>query len=199
MFGALKILTEKPLFFEKEWPDFRMFAIRCHGDQRYGTFPYAYHLATVEAYLMECGYSEHHYQAAAWLHDVVEDTATDIDRIMDSYGPIVAGIVYCCTGNGTNRKARNESIFAKLKEYPLAAPIKVADRLANTLFSLHEARRTGNTKKLQMYVDEYNQFKEQVASLITEEFRGRMLWNSLDEAMDKATAYLNESSNKKVA
>jgi hypothetical protein len=186
MFGDIKIAVGSDISFQKEWSDFRVFAIRCHGKQMYGEMPYASHLALVEHYLVDHGYTEHHYQASAWLHDVLEDTDASIDKIHQNYGPIVAGIVFSCTGEGLNRKARVQSIYAKLSKYPLAAPVKVADRLANMIIAYSTARNTYDTEKLEMYLSEWDGFRKHVFPLVADSRRGRMLWESLDSLSENA-------------
>jgi (p)ppGpp synthase/HD superfamily hydrolase len=197
MFGDFNIALPTATSFEKEWFDFRVFAIRCHGGQLYGTRPYAYHLAMVEHYLIEFGYTEHQYQAAAWLHDALEDTGLKLDRINQNYGPVVAAIVHACTGEGLNRKARNQSIYKKLAQYPIAAPVKVADRLANTISSFTEARHTFNTEKLEMYVNEWDEFRKKVFPLVLEQRRGRLLWESLESLVESAKVELPELKARK--
>src|SRR5690348_10584183 len=58
----------------------RMFAIEHHKTQTYAQgLPYAYHLAAVEKILTDIEYRN--ATAAAWLHDIIEDTQITIDTI----------------------------------------------------------------------------------------------------------------------
>lgn len=186
MFGNVKITRLDGISFDKEWSDFRLFAIRCHDSQKYGDWPYAYHLAMVEHILIEHGFNEYHYQAAGWLHDVLEDTDAVVDKLNQNFGAKVAGIVFACTGEGCNRKARTSSIYSKLEKHPIAAPVKVADRLANTMFSFTNAQHTYNTDKLEMYVNEWDVFKERIMPLMIDSVRGRLLWSELETITEKA-------------
>jgi (p)ppGpp synthase/HD superfamily hydrolase len=108
----------------------RDFAIRAHGDQKYGGEPYGVHLFDVAGIVHEFGYSNDH-RKAAFLHDVLEDTATTSDQILDLFGENVLRLVFACTGEGESRAERNNSIYRKIVEYPPAAPVKLADRIAN--------------------------------------------------------------------
>lgn len=75
--------------------------------------------------------------AAAWLHDVVEDTAVSIELIAQLFGGHVATLVENLTdiskpGDG-NRAARKAIDLAHTAECrPQAASIKVADLISNT-------------------------------------------------------------------
>jgi len=110
--------------------DARDFAIEAHGQQRYGDAPYDAHLAAVVQILSEFGYGGA-YEAAGWLHDVVEDTGIVIDQVRDRFGDEVADLVDAVTGLGANRAERNARIYAGLQRCPAAAVVKLADRIAN--------------------------------------------------------------------
>jgi (p)ppGpp synthase/HD superfamily hydrolase len=109
----------------------REFAAFRHHGQFYGPEPYIVHLEAVERVLADHGFVAPHWRAAAWLHDVVEDTPTSIGEIEREFGELVAAMVWAVTGDGTNRAERTGSILAKLRLRPAACPLKVADRIAN--------------------------------------------------------------------
>lgn len=110
--------------------DARSFAIAAHRDQRYGDEPYETHLAAVVRVLEDFGYGETH-RAAGWLHDVVEDTPVPLAEIARRFGAEVAAMVDAVTGLGATRAERNARIHAGLLACPAAAPVKLADRIAN--------------------------------------------------------------------
>jgi (p)ppGpp synthase/HD superfamily hydrolase len=168
------------LTFDKKWSDFRAVAIKTHGKQMYGDLPYAIHLATVEYLLAENGFNEYHYQAGAWLHDIVEDTPVKVENIVSAYGETVGAIVWACTGEGANRKAKNASIYKKLEQFPLAAPVKVADRIAN-LMECGKSASEGDISKLQMYLKEWPTFRERIEPLMQDERRKQAFWHVLLE------------------
>lgn len=171
--------------YTRDWYDFRVFAIASHGDQKYGEYPYSYHLATVECYLLEYGYDEYDYVASGWLHDTLEDTKTTIVNLTDSFNPKVAMMVWACTGTGDTRKERNEIIYENLKGIPEAAPVKVADRLAN----MKNCYRTKNVEKLEMYCKEWPEFKANVGPLMRGDKRACLLWNALDDFAEGLIEY----------
>lgn len=77
--------------------------------------------------------------AAAWLHDVVEDTGTPIHEIEQRFGPVVARIVAGLTNHFTkeaypdmNRRARKAKEIDRLMAQPVAIRrIKLLDRIDN--------------------------------------------------------------------
>lgn len=168
------------LKYTKDYADFRLFAIKKHGMQMYEpNLPYSYHLAMVESYIEEYDYTEYEYKAAAWLHDVVEDTKVTIKTVDETFGTRVAALVWACTGVGNNRTERAASIYDKLKKYPDAAPVKVCDRLANMSHGI----ATNNKTKLDMYKSEWLGFKENVEPLMVTR-RDRILWNCLSNIIE---------------
>lgn len=86
--------------------DAEAFAVAAHGDQRYGGGPYHIHLAAVVRVLNNFGYVGA-YEAAGWLHDVVEDTDVDLATVAERFGPEVASMVDAVTGLGATRAERN--------------------------------------------------------------------------------------------
>lgn len=110
-----------------------------HGSQRYGEWPYAVHLADVERVLMDHGFVAEHWRAAAWLHDVIEDTDATRDLIAAKFGEMIAGMVWAVTGEGATRGARNAAIYRKLGGQPAVWALKVADRIANVEAAANES------------------------------------------------------------
>jgi (p)ppGpp synthase/HD superfamily hydrolase len=177
MFDLFKTLLPRETFgWEKDWMDFRLFAIQCHGKQMYGDLPYAFHLAMVENILIEFGYGEREYIAAAWLHDILEDTYVTLQQICNMYGGRIAALVHACTGEGEDRTTRNISIYKKLKEFPDAAPIKCIDRMTN----MHNCFLKKNSKLLDRYLEEWPEFKKNVEPLMMDFSRDRVVWSELE-------------------
>lgn len=120
----------------------KMFATQKHvldNHQLYGNLvPYTHHLETVERVLRYYGFTDEVIRAAAWLHDVVEDTrdrnnevrVRDIEEI---FGEDVALLVGAVTSEpGENRKVRNALTYPKIRAAgPRAVALKLADRIAN--------------------------------------------------------------------
>ena len=118
----------------------RVFATAAHaavGQVRKYTFePYIVHPAEVASIVMSHGGTDA-MVAAAWLHDVVEDTGVTIETIRAELGTEVAELVGWLTdvskpedGNRARRKAMD-------REHTAAAPseaqtIKLADLISNS-------------------------------------------------------------------
>lgn len=113
-------------------------AIQLHGDQRYGEEPYVFHLDAVVRVLADFGFTDQHWIDAGYLHDAPEDVAPTVaaklemmDELDDMYPALACDLIYAVTGIGDNRKARNASIYENISEFPIAAILKLADRIAN--------------------------------------------------------------------
>ncbi len=150
----------------------RAFAIERHGDQLYGNQPYAVHLAAVEQVLVDHGFVADHWRAAAWLHDVLEDTDTTLEEIDAQFGRLVAEMVRAVTGSGSNRAERTASILWKLRERPSVCALKVADRIANV-----EAPAS-SPRHLAMYRLEQPSFARVCKAEVP-----RAMWNRLERAL----------------
>ncbi len=152
---------------------YRMTAIMAHGDQQYGDFPYAVHLAHVEEILAQVGCGSEKYRAAAWLHDILEDTQYPRDKVSLNYGDWVGNVVWACSGFGVNRAARNLCIKEKILAFPEAAVVKCADRLANIEFSAN-TRKSGMVAK---YKKELPEFETYIRAHVPE-----MMWARLERS-----------------
>ena len=145
----------------------RDFAVERHGAQLYGECPYIEHLIAVRAVLADFGYGGE-LGVAAWLHDVVEDTATSREEIAARFGAAVASLVWAVTGVAPNRKARNADAYAKIRAHPAAAALKLADRIANVEASASQA------EKLAMYRNEWAGFAASLEGLGDERMWARL-------------------------
>jgi len=176
--------------------DARQFAILHHGDQKYGDFPYGWHLGKVVQILTDFD-ADYVYLVAGWGHDLEEDCWQDQpieerrEIVKARFGPLIESIIWCCTGqmyiDGVKQKrdARNAEQYAKIAAFPAAAPVKVADRTANM-----EACAEFKSEQGPMYLDEVLEFDRKVAALGPPEMRIRMLKAALavhDYTGDTAT------------
>jgi len=117
----------------------RQFASAAHGAvgqlRKYSGQPYEEHLGRVAA--MVAGVTDDpEVIAAAWLHDVVEDTPVTIEEIERRFGPGVRELVDALTdvsrpqhGNRAARKALDREHLAKAP--PRAQTVKLADLIDN--------------------------------------------------------------------
>ncbi len=146
----------------------REFAIQSHGEQKYGVYPYEIHLGNVVSVLLRFGVvpdSERNVNliAAAWLHDVLEDTPVTYKEIEEAFNPQVAQIVFAVTDEpGATRKERKEKTYVKLAENPSGVIVKLADRIANVEFSLVH----GNIDLVTMYHKEQPGFEAAVQAAL---------------------------------
>lgn len=126
-------------------------AKHAHHDQRYGNKPYTYHLNKVVTLLSNYGYDDPETQAAAWLHDIIEDTETSsYDLRIGLPNNIVQAVIFCTDSQGRNRKERISRTHARQRasidgwiEYPdvyrwipMAVRIKLADRISHIEHSI---------------------------------------------------------------
>ena len=108
-----------------------------------GGMPYIEHPITVAARLEERGYRDE-VLAAALLHDVIEDSDTDLDQLREKFGGEVAGMVGALTDDQSidsyrERKAEHRERVAAADGEAMA--IYGADKLTNvtTLRAAYEA------------------------------------------------------------
>ena len=148
------------------------FAIQRHGAQMYGkVHPYGLHLAHVEEVLLRFDHYDPDLLAAAWLHDVLEDTQTKYSELHVLFGKTVAELVYAVTNEpGPNRAARHLLTYPKIRCYPGATTLKLADRIANTEFSIMQPM-------FSMYKKEY----EGLIEALYVEGENSKMWAHLDE------------------
>lgn len=116
----------------------KIFAEKAHAGQvrKYTNRPYITHPSAVVTLVKTVPHVEA-MLAAAWLHDVVEDTPTRIEDIASVFGPSIALLVENLTDVSTldmgNRKTRKRHDLAHTAQaYPAAKTIKLADIIDNT-------------------------------------------------------------------
>lgn len=118
----------------------RLFATAAHaavGQLRKYTFePYIVHPAEVAEIVRSVPHTEAQL-AAAWLHDVVEDTGVTIELIREEFGSQVSDLVGWLTdvsrpdhGNRAQRKAIDRAHTAQAPAQ--AQTVKLADLISNT-------------------------------------------------------------------
>lgn len=142
-----------------------------HKGQKYGSHDYDYHLRKVYDIVTHY-YSDEKLSIAAILHDVLEDTDTTFDYLVNRFGCDVACLVYAVTDEpGNNRKERKEKTYPKIKSNPYAIVIKIADRLANVRES-----KINNPELFLMYEREYPEFRNHLRIGVI----GYHIWEELD-------------------
>lgn len=117
----------------------RVFATAAHGAaaqlRKYTHEPYIVHPREVADIVSKHGGTDVQI-AAAWLHDVVEDTGVTIETIREEFGTEVADLVGWLTdvsrpeqGNRATRKAIDRAHTARAPA--LAQTVKLADLMSN--------------------------------------------------------------------
>lgn len=118
----------------------RLFALAAHSAtgqvRKYSGTPYWKHCAAV-AETVASVYCTEEMIAAAWLHDVVEDTHIPLALIHEEFGFEIAGMVEQLTdvskpedGNRASRKSKD--LVHTAQAGPMAKTIKLADLIDNT-------------------------------------------------------------------
>ncbi|MAW89156.1 MAG: phosphohydrolase [Phyllobacteriaceae bacterium] len=136
--------------------DATLFAARAHAGQvrEDSGEPYVNHLAEVAAFLSALEPFDPVLVTAAWLHDVVEDTAFTLDDIQMLFGSEVAELVSDVTDPpGIKGKARRDRQVTHTRESgPRVKLLKLADKTSNVeeLIGLPADRfdRKGNERYL---------------------------------------------------
>jgi (p)ppGpp synthase/HD superfamily hydrolase len=118
----------------------RVFATAAHAavgqKRKYTGEPYIVHPTEVAAIVAEAGGTDE-MVAAAFLHDVVEDTGVTLEDLQNEFGPDVANLVSWLTDvsrpEDGNRRVRKAIDRAHSAEAPAEAQtVKVADLISNS-------------------------------------------------------------------
>jgi guanosine-3',5'-bis(diphosphate) 3'-pyrophosphohydrolase len=124
------------------------FARARHGDQwrRGSETPYWVHLVRVALELARWGQDTPVLVQAALLHDVVEDTPTSQEEVLEGFGPEVAGLVAWLTAPPSRDAPACEAYYARLADEgpPEAHVLKLADRTDNLRSIQALVMRTGD-------------------------------------------------------
>ena len=124
----------------------KQFAAKAHAAQWYGERSFIYHPEQVAEQAKHFGLSAE-VQAAAWLHDTLEDTRTTEADLRAIFPAEVVDLVVAVTdAPGVNRRERFARTFPKLYANRLAVALKLCDRIAN----IRDAKLT-NKGLFQMY------------------------------------------------
>jgi guanosine-3',5'-bis(diphosphate) 3'-pyrophosphohydrolase len=154
----------------------RLFAIKAHGDQRYGDEPFVFHLDAVVRVIDSYGHTDPEVRASGYLHDVVEDTDKTKEDIAAEFSSSIAEIVHAVSSEpGKNRKERNIATYPKIRAVHKAVIVKLSDRIANVGYSL-----ATKSDLFTMYQREYPAFR---AALYYDSPDLTKMWEFLDRIM----------------
>jgi len=142
------------------------------ANHKYDGQPYDVHLMAV--YEFACKYihllpdnkTVSDILAAAWVHDVIEDTRQTYNDVKNVLGERVADLAYALTNEkGKNRKERaNDKYYEGIRNTPFATYLKICDRMANVTYS-----KQHKSNMLNGYRKEHDEFKKQLWSLAYQE------------------------------
>jgi len=127
------------------WRNAAAFAARKHSGQlrRDGRTPYFSHVVRVAMTVSEVfGCHDEETLAAALLHDLIEDTTTDYDDLLERFGKSVADMVAVLTKNMSMPEAAREKDYdARIARADWRVRlIKLADAYDNLLDSVNDPR-----------------------------------------------------------
>ena len=147
-----------------------------HAGQEYSGGDFATeHLARVVATLERFGERDPLLLAAAWLHDVVEDTPVTVAALREEFGEELATLVWRLTDeDGPTRRDRQTATHAKIRADARAVRVKLADRLANV-----ESAQERQSHLVGMYRKEFAQFRRDLWR--RDEYPE--LWSALERAV----------------
>lgn len=159
------------------------FALERHGSQDHGCLKIGDHLKDVADNVRK-HYDPHvnireidEVLAAAWLHDIIEDTETTLEEIESRFGYGVEEIVSLLTDKkGRNRMERHLKTYHSIRWDNDALLIKLCDRRHN-----HERSIKHGEHWMAMYRDEYIYFK----FALWTPHRFAKLWEELDNQYEE--------------
>lgn len=155
----------------------RLCATLLHGGQKYGDYPYKYHLGRVEEVAVRFGILDTPFRKACWGHDLPEDRKTPgWVLFLAGFGKQSRTLVFAVTDEpGANRKERKAKTYPKIASTPRATTLKLCDRIAN----VEECIRSGNARQLEVYRAEQVTFRKQCFRICDRE--ARPLWAHLEK------------------
>lgn len=139
------------------------YALRLLQNKEYGDgIPYSVHLFLVVSYIHQFLVLSNIPRElwedviiAAWLHDVREDAGISYNEIKKLFGERVAEIVYSVTNeDGRDREEKAIKTYPKTAKNRLGVFVKLADRIANTVYS-----KMNQNSMFNKYVKEFKFFK----------------------------------------
>lgn len=165
------------------------YAFRMHDQpsesQRYGNEPYSKHLLDVVSVALRYIYYIHidaqeDVIASAYLHDCIEDTATNENKLLELFNERVSEIVWRVSNErGRTKKEVMFKTLPKIWQHDLACFVKLSDRIANGTNSKNG--QSDKSKRMFLrYKSEYPIFRY---ALKTEGLYDNM-WSELDEIFE---------------
>ena len=133
--------------------------------------PYFSHPARVAMTVaVRFGCSDEHALAAAFLHDVIEDTTTDYDDLLEHFGPEIADIVACLSKDPRVVEPERERLYdEQLAAGPWQARlVKLADVYDNLVDADNDGTRRsmlGRVERAISVAGEGSRFADAIAAV----------------------------------
>ncbi len=157
-----------------------LMALGAHQHQRYGDHPYIVHLFDVVEVLRDFKFSNPTLEAAAWLHDVIEDTDLTYADVNRATNVKVAEIVLAVTDEvGRNRQERKAKTHPKLVGFRDAQIVKLADWIANC-----RDAKANRPDLVQMYRKDFAAFDDAIRTESTGQTE--LMWKEIQRLLDFA-------------
>ena len=134
----------------------RLCAVLLHRSQKYGEYPYQYHLDRVVGVAIRFNIVDLPFLKALLGHDLPEDQKTPrwLLRLI-GMGRESLSIIFALTDEpGATREERKSKTYPKIRSTPRAPSGKLCDRIGN----VEECIRSGNWKQLEKYRGEQAHF-----------------------------------------
>ena len=176
----------------------RDYAIARHSaiNQKYGEFPYEFHLLmvvnnTIRFIHLLTPEEAEMAVVASYLHDTMEDTGATYNDIKKEFGKKIANVVYNLTNEkGKDRKERAFRTYPGIASCKISTFVKNSDRLANT-----EHSYTSGSSMYKKYVSEYPVYKY---ALQNKDHGFAEQWEALEKANLRGTLKTATEKLKKV-
>ncbi len=158
----------------------RLWCTKAHGAQKYGPYPYSFHLEAAENVALRFGFRSYIIRKGIWLHDVIEDVKLSVSYlVLAGHDPRSVQMAWAVSdGEGATRKEKKAGTYEKIRTTPGAKIVKLCDRIANVEFS---SSAFGNRSKFEMYRSEYAEFQRQLRDRT--ELELEPLWLHLDSLL----------------
>lgn len=154
----------------------RLCAVLLHWSQKYGDFPYQYHLDRVVGVAVRFGITDLPFLKSCLGHDLPEDQKTPA-WLLGLIGMCrqARSLIFGVTDeDGATREERKAKTYPKIRSTPRATTLKLCDRIAN----VEECIRSKNRKQLEKYRGEQAHFRHECYRLCDRE--AASLWKHLD-------------------
>jgi guanosine-3',5'-bis(diphosphate) 3'-pyrophosphohydrolase len=153
--------------------------------------PYIVHPADV-AELASAATDDVELTAAAWLHDVVEDTNTSLEEIRNEFGNTIASLVDEVTKNAEEQgnRSKKEYYHEKVRKITSKAlTLKLFDRLANIMSVVADLKRDSKSNEV---IDFAKYYKKQTQYIFEDLDQDRELTDVQNTTLELILLYLRQ-------